>query len=148
MRKIFITTLLLLFIHSIYAQTSQHDSLKSLIRSAKDDSTKFYGTAQLIWGYIYTNMDSATVYIRQNILLAKNMKSNVALDNVYWQYWTLQSLNGNYSESLQYRIRSLRLAEQRGDLITICVRYNGLGDTYREIGDFEKSIYYHRKAKA
>ena len=148
MRKIFITTLLLLFIHSIYAQTSQHDSLKSLIRSAKDDSTKFYGTAQLIWGYIYTNMDSATVYIRQNILLAKNMKSNVALDNVYWQYWTLQSLNGNYSESLQYRIRSLRLAEQRGDLITICVRYNGLGDTYREIGDLEKSIYYHRKAKA
>ena len=149
MRKTFITILLLILSHSEFAQTTQqYDSLKYLISSAKDDSTKFYRTYDLIWIYMYSNIDSAAFYIRQNILLAKKMNSDAASDAVYGQYWTLEEINGNYSGALQYTLQSLRSAERKNNFISICQTCFGLSNVYSETGDFEKAIYYLRRAKS
>jgi len=149
MRKTFITILLLILSHSEFAQTTQqYDSLKYLISSAKDDSTKFYRTYDLIWIYMYSNIDSAAIYIRQNILLAKKMNSDAASDAVYGQYWTLEEINGNYSGALQYTLQSLRSAERKNNFISICQTCFGLSNVYSETGDFEKAIYYLRRAKS
>jgi len=149
MRKAFITILLLLHLHNAYTQTTQqYDSLKSLINSAKDDSTRFYTTAGMIWGYIYSNPDSATLYVQQNILLAQKMKSGHALFMGYAQYAALEQINGNYTEALQYALRGLRVAENTNNFISISQAYFTLSDVYREAGDFEQAIYNMRKAKS
>ncbi|HLX93918.1 MAG TPA: ATP-binding protein [Puia sp.] len=148
MKKIFIAFLLLLYLRVTYSQTTeQYDSLKILINSAKDDSTRFYKTVDLVWDYIYSNMDSAALYIRRNILLAKKINSEVMLGLAYGQYWTLEQLNGNYSGAIQYNLQSLRLAERKNDFISICELHFSLGDIYREVGDFERSISNLRTAK-
>ena len=119
MRKAFIPILLLLHLHNAYTQTKQqYDSLKNLINSAKDDSTRFYTTEGMIWGYIYSNPDSATLYVQQNILLAQKMKSEHALFIGYAQYSALEQINGNYTEALQYGLRGLRVAERTNNFIS------------------------------
>ena len=149
MRKAFITILLLLHLHNAYTQTTQqYDSLKNLINSAKDDSTRFYTTLDMIWGYIYSNPDSATLYVQQNILLAQKMKSDEALFESYAQYFALEQVNGNYTGALQYIFQCLRIAEHANNFILICEAYFGLSDIYREEGDYAQSIYNLRKAKS
>src|SRR6478672_1039969 len=119
MRRAFTIILFLLHLQCVYSQTTQqYDSIKNLISSAKDDSTKFYRTYDLIWLYMYSNIDSAAFYIRQNILLAKKMNSDAASDAVYGQYWTLEEINGNYTGALQYILQSLRSAEQKNNFIS------------------------------
>jgi two-component system, NtrC family, sensor kinase len=148
MKKALITILLLANLQWVYSQNIQYDSLKNLIRSAKDDSTRFYTTASMIWGYLYSNQDSAALYLQQNILLAKKMNSDAALDMAYGQYWTLETLNGNYSGALQYTLQSLRAAEQKNDFISISATCFALSELYGETGDFEKGISYLWKAKS
>ena len=149
MRRAFTIILFLLYLQCAYSQTTeQYDSIKYLISSAKDDSTKFYRTYDLIWVYMYSNIDSAAFYIRQNILLAKKMNSDAASDAVYGQYWTLEDINGNYSGALQYILQSLRSAEQKNNFISICQTCFNLSNVYSETGDFEKAIYYLRRAKS
>src|SRR5436305_3652197 len=102
MRKAFITILLLLHLQCVYTQNMQYDGLKTLFDSAKDDSTKFSRTKELIWGYLYSYPDSAVLNIQQNFLLAKKMKSDDALFMAYSQYAVLEEINGNYTGALQY----------------------------------------------
>ena len=149
MRKAFITILLLLHLHDAYTQTTkQYDSLKNLISSAKDDSTKFYKTVDLIWGYISSNSDSATLYVQQNILLAQKMRSDDALFMGYAQYAALEQINGNYTGALQYGLQGLRAAENTNNFISISEEYFILCDIYREAGDYAQAIYNLRKAKS
>src|SRR5690349_20953877 len=74
-----LTFYVFIFSSTCFAQREEIDSLENRIRSAKDDSTRFYTTLDTIWGYIYSNPDSATIYVQQNILLAQKMKSDDAL---------------------------------------------------------------------
>ncbi len=148
MRKAFITIFILLHLHNAYTQTTQqYDSLKHLINSAKDDSTRFYTTAGMIWGYLFSIPDSASLYAQQNILLAQKMKSDDALHMAYVQYSILEQINGNYTGALQYCLQGLRVAERTNNFILICEAYTGLSDIYREAGDFAQAIYNMRKAK-
>ena len=148
MKKILITILLLPYLQCVYSQNMQYDSLKNLINSAKDDSTKFYQTVELIWGYIPSNSDSATLYIQQNILLAQKMKSDDALFMGYAQYAALEQINGNYTGALQYGLQGLRAAERTNNFISISEEYFILCDIYREAGDYAQAIYNLRKAKS
>ena len=148
MKIVTITVLFLLYLQCVYTQNRQYDSLKSLISSAKDDSTKYWRTADLIWGYLYSYPDSAVLYIQQNILLAQKMRSDDALFMGYSQYAILEQVNGNYPGALQYQLQSLRAAERTKNSLSISQAYLVLGDLYREAGDFEKSIYNLRKAKS
>ncbi len=148
MRKAFITILLLLHLSCVYTQNRRYDSLENLIRSAKDDSTRFYTTLGMIWGYIYSNPDSATSYIQQNILLAQKMKSDDALFESYAQYFALEQVNANYTGALQYIFQALRIAEHANNFNLICEAYFGLSDIYREEGDYAQAIYNLRKAKS
>ncbi len=144
----FITILLLLHLSCVYTQNRRHDSLENLIRSAKDDSTRFYTTLDMIWGYIYSNPDSANLYVQQNILLAQKMKSDDALFESYAQYFALEQVNGNYAGAFQYIFQGLRIAEHANNLNLISEAYLGLSDLYREEGDYAQAIYNLRKAKS
>ena len=148
MQKAFITILLFLYLPFAYPQTRQYDSLKNLISSAKDDSTKFYETADFLWKYLYSYPDSATRYIQENILLAKKMNSDSALYLAYVQYSELEFRNGNFSSALQYTLQSLKPAERRNDFIAICEVHFTLADIFKETGDFDKSLENLNKAKS
>ena len=148
MQKAFITILLFLYLPFAYPQTRQYDSLKNLISLAKDDSTKFYETADFLWKYLYSYPDSATRYIQENILLAKKMNSDSALYLAYVQYSELEFRNGNFSSALQYTLQSLKPAERRNDFIAICEVHFTLADIFKETGDFDKSLENLNKAKS
>ena len=148
MKKACITILFLVNLQFGYAQNRQYDSLKNLISSAKDDSTRYNATAGMIWDYIFSYPDSAESYIQSNILLAKKMKSDAALSMAYNQYAALEHVNGNYPGALLYQLQSLRITERTNDFVSICEAYFGLTDLYGEAGDFTKAIYNLRKAKS
>jgi tetratricopeptide (TPR) repeat protein len=119
-----------------------------LISSAKDDSTRFWKTVEIIWGYLSSAPDSASVYAQQNILLGQKMKSDEALHMAYSQYTSLEQINGNYTGALQYGFQSLRMAERMKNFIGVCESHFDLADIYREAGDFEQAINNILKAKS
>ena len=148
MKTVFVSILLLLYLHDAYSQNSEYDSLKNLMRSAKDDSTRFNAASGLIWDYLYSDPDSALKYIQQNIFLEHKMKSDSCLALVYDQYGCLEQVNGNYPMALQYMLQSLRPAERTHNYFMICDINIGLSDIYKDAGDFDNAIYYQEKAKS
>ena len=149
MRRAFTIILFLLYLQCAYSQTTrQYDSIKYLISSAKDDSTRFWKTVEIIWGYLSSAPDSASVYAQQNILLGQKMKSDEALHMAYSQYTSLEQINGNYTGALQYGFQSLRMAERMKNFIGVCESHFDLADIYREAGDFEQAINNILKAKS
>ena len=128
MRKVLVAIIFLFGLQYVGAQYSKYDSLKNLISSAKDDSTKFYRTVDLIWDYVYSIPDSAVLYVQQNMLLAQKMKSEHALLLGYAQYTVLEQINGNYTGALQYCLQHLRIAERTNNFLSICEAYFTLGD--------------------
>ena len=74
------------------------------------------------------------------------MKSDAALSMAYAQYAALEQVNGNYPGALLYQLQSLRITERTNDLFSISEAYFGLGDLYREAGDFAKAMCNLRKA--
>ena len=151
MKKVFLLIHLLctvcIAVAQINTDSTKRKLLKSILDSARDDSTRFK-LIDSVWVYIYSNPDSALKYIQQNILLSQKMKSDVALSISYGQYGALEQINGNYPGGLLYRIQSLRAAERTNNFILIAGAYNALGDVYKETGDFKKAITNIKKAKS
>lgn len=148
MSKVVFIIFLLVNLHGVFTINAQNKGLNDFGISPIDDSTKFANTSTLIWGYLYSNPDSAALLIQQNIVLAQKIKKDNALFLAYVQYSILEQINGNYTLALQYALQSLKVAEHSNNFLLICNAYSGLGDIYREAGDFEQSIYYLRKSQS
>jgi tetratricopeptide (TPR) repeat protein len=58
----------------------------------------------------------------------------------------LERLRGNFSASLEYLFRSLRINEKLNYEEHILVNYNNIGATYEKYKDHKKAIFYYRKA--
>ena len=88
------------------------DSMKNLLASAKEDSTKLRLLSPLVTYYTYSIPDSALTYVQEEILLAKKMKSDVALSDALRGYGLILSIIGNYSKAIYYELESLKIAER------------------------------------
>jgi signal transduction histidine kinase len=118
------------------------DSLKYLVATTKDDSTRFEYVSKLFWSYVYVNPDSSIKYLQQDFILAQKMKSNYAFYWAYNHYAVFASINGNYPEAIQNMLRSLKYAKQTKSIVHVSRAYSDLADIYRDEGDYQHAIYY------
>src|ERR1700737_710822 len=102
MRKALITVLFLLGLQFVHAQYSKYDSLKNLLATAKNDSTRYKCLHELFYAYLWSYPDSSINYVQQQILLAKQMQSDFYLSWAYVNYAFFYIITGDYTQALRY----------------------------------------------
>src|SRR5688500_8167885 len=108
MKKIIVVLWLFFIVSSVNAQISWADSLKHLLSSAKDDTTKLNLLSTLVVKYTWTMPDSALIYVREEIALARKMKSDYALALALTGYGGVLSIMGNYSQAIYFELEGLK----------------------------------------
>src|SRR5436190_5266537 len=104
MKKVIIVLCLFCRGGSVNAQFSWADSLKNLLSSAKEDTTKLNLLSVLVVKYTWTIPDSALTYAQEELLLARKMKSDDALSDALTGYGGVLSIMGNYSQAIYFEL--------------------------------------------
>jgi serine phosphatase RsbU (regulator of sigma subunit)/Tfp pilus assembly protein PilF len=145
--RISLTYLSLLFTISLFAQKSQIDSLRSLLKIDKEDTNKVMHLNSLSREYLNTgHYDTALHYANSALALGKqlNFKREIAQssNNIGLIYFR----QGNYSKALENHFYALKIREAIANKRGIAGSYNNIGMVYQQQGNNQKSLDYFLRA--
>jgi len=143
-KRILISALITLILYgSGYTQTREADSLKLLLRSAKEDTTRVNSLIALSGTLLRSNSGEALRYANEAKTLADKLGFRkgqaYALKSIGMGYY----FQGNYIETLLYWQQSLETFQSMGDKLGIANMLNNLGAVNFNEGDDEKAIDYY-----
>jgi two-component system NarL family sensor kinase len=142
--------LIILLINSaIYSQNHVTDSLKSLLRTQKDDSSKAI-TLNLLSAQLQElgKYDSSLTCANDALALSEKLDfkkgTALALSNTGLVYQD----QGNYSKALQYHLKAYEINQKAGNKISVASNLTNVGNIYEYQGNHTQSLEYLLKALA
>ncbi|KAF0195467.1 MAG: family 3 adenylate cyclase [Bacteroidetes bacterium] len=143
-KRILITAMIAsVFFCSGQTQTREADSLKSLLKSAKEDTTRVNSLIALSGTLLRSNSGEALRYANEAKTLADKLGFRkgqaYALKSIGMGYY----FQGNYIETLLYWQQSLETFQSMGDKLGIANMLNNLGAVNFNEGDDEKAIDFY-----
>jgi two-component system NtrC family sensor kinase len=148
MRKLAATLLLIALSVSAYAQQKAIDSLKKLILTAKDDTSKAILYRKLGNLYLYSRPDSDLLLQQRGIQLSQKANYLQGVAKALNDEGIVFSVTGNYPKALNAFLPALRINEQSNDPLLIAVNLSNIGLVYADEGDYRQCIVYNLRAKA
>ncbi len=130
-----------------YSSNNKIDSLKTAVKTAKEDSSKVNILNDLSWELINTG-DYAKADAKANEALRLSEKINfkkglsLSLNNIGIIYW----YQGDYPKALEYQYKVLKASEENGDKKRIAGALNNIGNIYHDQGDLSKALEDQYKA--
>ncbi len=141
----------LCFNQTVLAQAGSFDSIKiyrqKLALHKKEDTTRATLLSRLANFYRRNNYDSALLYGRKALQLAK--KIGFARGEIRAESTLEFSLRetGNLAEALNLQLDLLDKARQLKNINSEGVELNSIGNTYLEMGDYKTAMDYYRRSR-
>ncbi|MBA3665353.1 MAG: tetratricopeptide repeat protein [Bacteroidetes bacterium] len=132
---------------SLYGQQNKVDSLKNILRTAKEDTNKVntlnkLGREMELSG----DYEKGINYAKEAIQLGEKINYKKGIAAAYKSHGNINIYQGNYAEALKYYFASLKLSEELNDKIGIAKTLSNIGSVYREQSDYPKALDYSFKA--
>jgi signal transduction histidine kinase len=145
-RKILILLLALLgFQMNNYAQTiSKKDSLMTVIRKSKQDTSMVW--AMMDYGKIMSNenVDSAIFYYKKAFVLSKKLNHKKGISQYYFAMTFLESSRlSNHQEALRLSKEYEQFAKNEKNDKFLSGAYFSLAQAYQGLDQYDSSIYYY-----
>ena len=138
-----ITTLLLLASGTCYAQTKEVvDSLKSILATTKNDTTKIYAQANLCDAYRFGNVDSSTFYGQQALKLARKINFIPGQILALGFLTAPAQQQGDYPKTLQLGFEAIQLAKEHHLDVLAAPAMSNMAAVYANLKDYQKAIDY------
>lgn len=141
-RNLFILVLILLA-HHIKANS---DSLKLKLPTARN-SEKLEILQTLTRGCMFQSLDSCEKYGLMAVEIAKNLGDKAEEADAWKKIGYANYSKGNYEKSLEYFFISEQLFFDAGEYLDGSVITNFIGDTYMQMGDYDKAIDNFQRAE-
>jgi two-component system NtrC family sensor kinase len=118
------------------------DSLKHELTIAKHDTNRVLLMTELGEQYRNSNADSALLYGKQTLALAKQIKFLKGELKSMYQIGFAHRQMGNYTDAFAMALKGLRTAEKYRYLAEIADFHNLLGIIYQDFKNHKKAIYH------
>ena len=132
---------------SVYAQTQTIDSLKHLLQTEIQDSTRCLVLAQLSYQYQGLKPDSALIFAQNGLLLSRKINYLKGEVKCLSRIGSIYSITGNGAKGLELMLHSLKMSEHLNDEVTRVNIVRLIGDVYSDLGDLRKSLEYTLRAR-
>ncbi len=147
MNKTFIIlSFCLLLSHRVAAQQAAIDSLRAVLPTLKDDTTKIDVLTDIATKYFYVQPDSTFYFAEQAELLAQKLKDKpreiFALNRQGGAYW----IKGNYVKGLQYMKKGYEEALKINHLSLTARNLGNIGLIYFGVGSYNLAIDFYQKS--
>ncbi|MCU0382761.1 MAG: tetratricopeptide repeat protein [Cyclobacteriaceae bacterium] len=136
----------LLSVH-VAAQPQVIDSLQRELTSAKSVKEKVEIYNALSFQYFDYNLSEADKSSAQAIKLAQTTTNKVLIGSATCYRGYYYYLSGNLTESQKYFIAAKRLGEEIKDYHLLTYSLTQLGNTLRDKGNYDSSLYYYQQAE-
>jgi len=147
---IFICILITLHVN---AQQNTVDSLRQLLATTREDTSKVNLLNRLSWNFIETKPDSNLFYGNQALELSRKIHYTegeiFALVNTSSGF----TLGGNYSKALEnsleaipYGLKALEIYKKLQDSLNIANELINIGVAYRELNEMDSARYYFNQS--
>lgn len=144
MKKIILSILFLVLAQFGFSQieTAKIDSLKHLLQSERQDTSKCMLLVDLCWQYIYSKPDTALIIARNGLVLSKQI--GFTKGEVYFMsdIGILLCEKGDNVQALQLLLQSFKKSETINSP-SLSININiGIGHVFISEGDYKKSLGY------
>jgi len=133
-----------------FAQNRAIDSLTTLIRTTKEDTTKIKALCELGWSLMYQQIDTSVILANRALLIAEKLTDNKIKNKltagINSNLGVYNWLKGDFNAALTFHFISLKLREDLNDKKAISVSLSNLGLVYQNMGNLIKSLEYNFKA--
>lgn len=127
---------------SIAQNTTNKDSLISVLQFAKEDTSKIRLLIAIQKYYATKNFDSSLYYLTKAEVLAKKLKTkdfDFLINIGYSEYYYY---NNDYKKSIVPALKNKEIAERENDLKKMAKSYNNLSAIYNHFGFHKLAIGY------
>jgi two-component system sensor histidine kinase UhpB len=128
-----------------HAQTPWADSVKKILPTQKEDTSKITTLLKLSGAYRFSYPDSSLVYAQKSLLLAEKIHSAERI------FWSIASINqslyvlGNYVLELDYAFKALPIAKKINSPFTMGYSSGMISDSYFNLGEYNMALKYWRE---
>src|SRR5205809_5389244 len=146
--RMIVIIFLLLSVHAFCnAQTNTIDSLKQLLQTEKQDTSRVRLLTRLARSYLYSKPDTSLLLCVQGLSISQSAKFTtgeaLCLEGMADAFDNL----GNYPKSLENYLMCLRIYETINDVKGIRRCFVALGSVYAEQCEYRHALEYSFKAK-
>lgn len=139
--------LFFIFLHSsvAYTQTTSIDSLKKVLVTQKNDTSKIWTLINLSQAYQQYYPDSSLVYAQHALTLSEKLNDD---RGIFWSEVEISSaliFLGNYLLELEYCFKAAALAKKINDPYILGFSDAMLSEYYSNVGEYNTSLEYYRK---
>jgi two-component system NarL family sensor kinase len=136
---------MLLMAFAAFAQDSNVDSLKTVLKTSKGQD-QIKTLIELCWEYRFTNADTARGYGLEALRMARLAKDRALEVEALHNIGITHEAQGNLDEALKFQMEALAIREQLGDAVRTANTLNNIGIIYDEKGDYKEAFEYYYKA--
>ncbi len=147
--KRLLVVFLLIMPATLFAQKEGQELLDSLLKqlsAAKNDTNKVTLESRIAFEYGNVNPDEGITHGMQALALAKELKFNRGLENIYSALGTNCFIKSDFPKGMEYFFLCLKAAEESGRKSDIEIRLYNISSAYFNIGDFSKALEYSSKS--
>jgi tetratricopeptide (TPR) repeat protein/uncharacterized membrane protein len=130
----------------LVAQTSAADSLKQLLQTERQDTSRVWLLNQLARQYYYNYPDTALVLGQEALALAKATGFIKGEAMSLLRIGTVFSITGNYPKALEFNLEALKKSEFIKDEQLTLIILTNIGIDYSGMGNYREGINYMLKA--
>ncbi len=139
--------LLISFQQFCFAQSDAIDSLLSLLKKDKEDTTKVNHLNRLTFEYREVgSYDTSIIFGNSALQLAQKFNFKKGIGDAYGFMGTSYYYKADYPKALDYYLKALKIDENLNNKPGIAMRLGNIGNVYSSEGDNPKSLEYYLKA--
>ncbi len=148
MRIIFkLLFILFISVSSSYSQNKIIDSLITLLKKNKSDTSKIINLNKLAWEYKnFGSYDSAIQAANTALHLAEKLNLKKEIASSYNNIRSVLYNRGNYPQALEYGLKALKISEDLKDKDGMTKSLGNIGMIYFNKGNYPKAMEYYLKS--
>ena len=97
-------------------------------------------------GFVYeenNQLENSLANFHEALKTAERLNNQILKITIYTDIAILNEKLGEYAIAKNYHVKSIKIAQDVGDLETVENAYQGLGSLYERVGDYDKAIEYY-----
>jgi two-component system, NtrC family, sensor kinase len=123
------------------------DSITNQLANAKSDTSRISIMLSLAAQYTYAKPDSALLYVEKAINLIQDKKADKWKPTALRLQGSINREIGNLPLAIELTLNSLRIGQKNNNNREIRRSYNGLGNIYLDLMDYQKSISFFQLSR-